>query len=106
TDAEFGLNADGGCGYYDRQFRPLGCQISTAEKTFQTYFFTPHNPGVHLSPPRPENAIFDLADALKALQAHRFTPMLNDPSRGYFEERARQEADSPLGGAIRRWLTN
>src|SRR6476661_8371151 len=97
TDAEFGLNADGGCGSYDRNFRPLGCGISTAEKTFQTYFFTAHNPGGHSSRPRPDNAIYDLADALKALQNHRFTPMMNDTSRGYFEERAKQEGNSPLG---------
>ena len=106
TDAEFGLNADGGCGAYDRDFRPLGCGISTAEKTFQTYFFTTHNPGGHSSRPRPDNAIYELADALKALQAHRFTPMLNDTSRGYFEERARQEGSSALGQQIRRWLAN
>src|SRR6476661_926653 len=31
TEAEFGLNADGGCGSYDRNFRPLGCGISMAE---------------------------------------------------------------------------
>ena len=28
TDAEFGLNADGGCVSYDEKFRPLGCGIS------------------------------------------------------------------------------
>ncbi|MFL6748212.1 MAG: M20/M25/M40 family metallo-hydrolase [Sphingomicrobium sp.] len=106
TDAEFGLNADGGCASYSRDFQPLGCGISTAEKTFQTYFFTTHNPGGHSSRPRPDNAIYDLADALKALQSHRFTPMLNDTSRGYFEERSRQEGDSALGQAIRRWLAN
>ena len=106
TDAEFGLNADGGCASYDRNFRPLGCGISTAEKTFQTYFFTAHNPGGHSSRPRPDNAIYELADALKALQAHRFTPMLNDTSRGYFEERAKQEGNSALGQQIRAWLAN
>jgi acetylornithine deacetylase/succinyl-diaminopimelate desuccinylase-like protein len=106
TDAEFGLNADGGCASYDRNFKPLGCGISTAEKTFQTYFFTSHNPGGHSSRPRPDNAIYELADALKALQAHRFTPMMNDASRGYFEERARQEGNSPLGQQIRAWLAN
>ncbi|MEO5612560.1 MAG: M20/M25/M40 family metallo-hydrolase [Sphingomicrobium sp.] len=106
TDAEFGLNADGGCGSYDRDFKPLGCGISTAEKTFQTYFFTSHNPGGHSSRPRPDNAIYELADALKALQAHRFTPMLNDTSRGYFQERAKQEGDSALGQQIRRWLAD
>jgi len=106
TDAEFGLNADGGCGSFDHQFRPLGCGLSTAEKTFQTYFFTTHNPGGHSSRPRPDNAIYELADAIKALQSHRFTPMLNDTTRGYFQERARQEGDSALGHAIRRWLAD
>ena len=106
TNAEFGLNADGGCASYDEQFRPLGCGISMAEKTFQTYFFTTHNPGGHSSRPRPENAIYELADALKALQAHRFQPMQNDVSRAYFEERARQEGTSQLGLEIRAWLAN
>jgi acetylornithine deacetylase/succinyl-diaminopimelate desuccinylase-like protein len=106
VDAEFGLNADGGCASYDRQFRPLGCGISTAEKTFQTYFFTTHNPGGHSSRPRPDNAIYDLADALEKLRTHRFQPMMNDTTRGYFEERARQEGNSPLGQAMRRWLAN
>ena len=106
TDAEFGLNADGGCGAYDRNFKPIGCGISMAEKTFQTYFFTARNPGGHSSRPRPDNAIYELADALKALQAHRFTPMLNATTRGYFEERIRQEGNSALGQAMRRWLAN
>ena len=106
TDAEFGLNADGGCAAYDRNYRPLGCGISTAEKTFQTYFFTTHNPGGHSSRPRPDNAIYELTDALKALQNHRFKPMMNDTTRGYFKERATQEGDSPLGHSIRRWLAN
>jgi len=106
TDAEFGLNADGGCGAYDRQFRPIGCAVATSEKTFQTYFFTTHNPGGHSSRPRPDNAIYDLADALEKLRTHRFQPMMNETSRGYFEERSRQEGNSPLGQAIRRWLAN
>jgi acetylornithine deacetylase/succinyl-diaminopimelate desuccinylase-like protein len=106
TDAEFGLNADGGCASYDDKFRPLGCQISIAEKTFQTYFLTTHNRGGHSSRPRPDNAIYELADALKALQAHRFQPMLNPANRGYFEHRAKQEGDSPLGRAMRAWLAD
>ena len=106
TDAEFGLNADGGCAAYDASFKPLGCGISIAEKTFQTYFFTTHNPGGHSSRPRPDNAIYDLADALEKLRKYRFQPMQNDANRGYFEERARQEGNSPLGAAIRRWLAN
>jgi len=106
TDAEFGLNADGGCGGYDRDFRPIGCGISMAEKTFQTYFFTTHNPGGHSSRPRPDNAIYDLTGALEKLRTHRFQPMMNETTRGYFTERSRQEGDTALGQAMRRWLAN
>jgi len=106
TEAEFGLNADGGCATYDEKFRPIGCEISIAEKTFQTYLLTTRNPGGHSSRPRPDNAIYELADALKALQAHRFQPMLNPANRGYFEHRAKMEGDSPLGRAMRAWLAN
>src|SRR5437764_6251473 len=106
TDAEFGLNADGGCASYDVNFRPLGCGLSIAEKTFQTYFFTTRNRGGHSSRPRPDNAIYDLADALKALQAHRFQPMLNPANRGYFEHRAKQEGNTAFGRAMRAWLAN
>jgi len=106
VDAEFGLNADGGCPSYDEQFRPLGCGISMAEKTFQTYFFTTHNPGGHSSRPRPDNAIYDLADALEKLRTYRFQPMQNDVTRAYFEVRAKQEGNNPLGQQIRAWLAN
>src|SRR5437764_1564347 len=106
TDAEFGLNADGGCASYDVNFRPLGCGLSIAEKTFQTYFLTTHNPGGHSSRPRPDNAIYDLADALEKVRTYRFQPMQNDVTRSYFEERARQEGNSPLGQQIRAWVAN
>jgi acetylornithine deacetylase/succinyl-diaminopimelate desuccinylase-like protein len=105
TDSEFGLNADGGGGSYDRNFRPLGFGMDSAEKTYQTYFFTARNRGGHSSRPRPDNAIYDLADALKKLQAHRFTPMLNEVTRAYFAARAQDEKGA-LGDAMRRWLAN
>lgn len=106
TDAEFGLNADGGSASYDRNFKPLGFGVSMAEKTFQTYFFTARNPGGHSSRPRPDNAIYDLADALEKLRTYRFQPMQNAITRGYFAERAGQEGNSPLGQAMRAWLAN
>ena len=105
TGAEFGLNADGGNGGYDRAGRPLGFTLTMAEKTYQTYFFTTHNPGGHSSRPRPDNAIYDLADAIETLRSHRFTPLLNDATRAYFTERAKDET-GPLGDAMRRWLAN
>jgi acetylornithine deacetylase/succinyl-diaminopimelate desuccinylase-like protein len=105
TDAEFGLNADGGGGSYDREGRPLGFGMDAAEKTYQTYFLTTRNPGGHSSRPRPDNAIYDLADALKKVQTHRFTPVMNDVNRAYFTARA-QDEKGPLGDAMRRWLAD
>jgi acetylornithine deacetylase/succinyl-diaminopimelate desuccinylase-like protein len=106
TEAEYALNADAGdCGF-TRGGAPIGCGLQTSEKTYQTYVFQVTNPGGHSSRPRPDNAIYELADALKALQAHRFTPALNETTRAYFTERAKQEGDSPLGKAMRAWLAN
>jgi acetylornithine deacetylase/succinyl-diaminopimelate desuccinylase-like protein len=106
TDAEYALNADAGdCGF-TRSGVPIGCGLQTSEKTYQTYVFRVTNPGGHSSRPRPDNAIYELSDALKALQAHRFTPALNETTRAYFTERAKQEGDSPLGKAMRAWLAN
>ena len=104
--ADFALNADAGGGAFTRDGKPLAFGLQTAEKTYQTYFFTARNRGGHSSRPRPDNAIYDLADALKRLEAHRFQPMLNETTRAYFTERSKQEGNSPLGEAMRRWLAN
>ncbi|HXG80822.1 MAG TPA: M20/M25/M40 family metallo-hydrolase [Sphingomicrobium sp.] len=106
TDAEYALNSDGGGGAFLADGTPLGFGLQTAEKTFQTFHFTVRNKGGHSSRPRPDNAIYELATALKKLEAHRFQPMLNETTRGYFELRARQEGDSALGKAIRAWLAD
>jgi acetylornithine deacetylase/succinyl-diaminopimelate desuccinylase-like protein len=106
TDAEFALNSDGGSGVFLADGTPLGYGLQTAEKTFQTFYFTVRNKGGHSSRPRPDNAIYELATALKKLEAHRFQPMLNDTTRGYFVFRAKQEGDSPLGRAMRAWVAN
>ncbi len=105
TDAEFALNSDGGGGGFTRDGRALGFGIDTAEKTYQTFTFTVRNRGGHSSRPRPDNAIYQLAEALRRLEAHRFTPMLNETTKAYFTERAKMES-GPLGEAMRRWVAN
>ena len=105
TDAEFALNADAGGGAFDRDGRALGFGIQTAEKVFQTFTLTVRNRGGHSSRPRPDNAIYELATALKSLEAHRFEPALNETTRAYFTQRAKQEA-GPLGDAMRAWLAD
>ena len=106
SGAEFALNADAGGGAYTDDGKPLGFGIQTAEKIFQSYHFTVRNRGGHSSRPRPDNAIYDLATALKKLESHRFQPILNETTRAYFTERAKQEGDSALGKAMRAWLAN
>jgi acetylornithine deacetylase/succinyl-diaminopimelate desuccinylase-like protein len=105
TDADFALNSDGGGGGFTPDGRPLGFTLQTAEKTFSMYTFTVRNRGGHSSKPRPDNAIYQLAHALERLEAHRFTPMLNETTRAYFTVRQQGEK-GPLGDAMRRWLAN
>ena len=101
TDAEYALNSDGGGGAFLASGTPLGFALQTAEKTFQSFHFTVRNKGGHSSRPRPDNAIYELATALKKLETHRFQPSLNETTRGYFKLRAMQEGDSVLGKSIR-----
>ncbi len=103
TDAEYGLNSDGGGGAFTADGRALGFGLQTAEKTYQSYDLTVRNKGGHSSRPRADNAIYQLATALKKLEAYRFEPQLNETTRAYFTERAKQET-GPLGDAMRRWL--
>lgn len=105
VDAEFALNADAGGGAFTKDMTPLGFGIQTSEKMFQSFWITARNPGGHSSRPRPDNAIYELATALKNVEVHRFTPMLNETTRAYFQYRQRQEK-GPLGDAMRRWLAN
>lgn len=105
TDAEFALNSDGGGGGFASDGRPLGFTMQTAEKTYSMYSFTVRNRGGHSSKPRPDNAIYKLADALKKLEQHRFAPMLNETTRAYFSVREKSEK-GPLGDAMRVWLAD
>jgi len=105
TEAEFGLNSDGGGGGFTADGRPLGFTLQTAEKTFAMYTLTVRNKGGHSSKPRPDNAIYQLAHALERLEGYRFTPMLNETTRAYFTVRAKGEK-GPLGDAMRAWLAD
>jgi acetylornithine deacetylase/succinyl-diaminopimelate desuccinylase-like protein len=105
VDAEYALNSDAGGGGFLKDGTSLGYGIQAAEKTYRTYTFTVRNPGGHSSRPRPDNAIYELATALKKLEAHRFAPSMNEVTRAYFTERGKMEK-GPLGEAMRRWVAN
>jgi acetylornithine deacetylase/succinyl-diaminopimelate desuccinylase-like protein len=104
-DVEYGLNSDGGGGGFTPAGKPIGFTFQTAEKTYADYAFTARNPGGHSSRPRPENAIYQLSDALARLGRYRFEPALNATTRAYFGERQKSEPGA-LGDAMRAWLAN
>ena len=54
--------------------------VQGAEKTYASFNLTVRNPGGHSSRPRPDNAIYELADSLKKVQAYRFPAMSTCPS--------------------------
>ncbi len=102
-DVEYGLNADAGGGGFRKDGTPLGFMFNTSEKTFSNYLLTVHNRGGHSSKPRPDNAIYSLAAALKKLESYRFSPELNETTRAYFTARQSIEKGA-LGNAMRAWL--
>jgi acetylornithine deacetylase/succinyl-diaminopimelate desuccinylase-like protein len=104
-DVEFGLNSDAGGGARAPDGHFIAFTLQTAEKTYASYTFTARNRGGHSSEPRPDNAIYELADALHRLAAYRFEPALNETTRAYFTERQKTET-GPLGDAMRAWLAN
>lgn len=104
-DSEYGLNADGGGGGFTEANQPIAYGIQTAEKTFAGYTFTVRNRGGHSSKPRPDNAIYQLSNALHRLETYRFAPVLNETTRAYFQGRQAQET-GPLGDAMRAWLAD
>lgn len=80
-DAEYALNGDAGGGslYPDGRVEAFYMQI--AEKAYADFKLVATNRGGHSSAPRPDNAIYALANALTAIERHRFPPMINDASR-------------------------
>ncbi len=105
-DAEFALNGDGGGGVLDEETGKARIYyLQGAEKTSATYSITSHNPGGHSSEPRVENAIYDLADALKALQAYRFAVQSNEWTRASLAA-AGAATPGPLGDAMKRFAAD
>lgn len=102
-EADFALNADAGNGTLDEKTgKPLFFSLGTAEKGYASYEVTVRNIGGHSSEPRADNAIYDLAGALRGLQAFRFPLMWNDTTLAYFRGIG-ELTPGPLGAAMRRF---
>lgn len=105
TDAEFALNADGGGGRLGEDGEAVIYVIQTSEKTYATFELTVTNPGGHSSTPRTDNAIYDLATALKNIEAYRFPVMMNEATRLYLKGAA-EVMRGEVGDAMARLADN
>lgn len=92
-DAAFALN-EGGGGDVDKSGVVVTQSVQVGEKIFANFELTARNPGGHSASPRPDNAIYELADALKKVEAIRFPVQFTDVTRRSFIETGER-----LGGA-------
>ncbi|MDP5069896.1 MAG: M20/M25/M40 family metallo-hydrolase [Congregibacter sp.] len=95
AEAEYALNSDAGGGSLTADGVAVSYRVQAAEKTYATWEITVRNPGGHSSRPRDDNAIYELAGAVKALEAHRFPVMWSEMTLSYF-----QKAGEKLGGDV------
>lgn len=105
VDAEYALNTDAGGGTLATDGSARSYNIQTAEKTYASYKLSAYNPGGHSSQPRADNAIYELADALKQVQAYRFPAMSTETTRAYFKAMGASTA-GPLGEAMQAFAAN
>jgi acetylornithine deacetylase/succinyl-diaminopimelate desuccinylase-like protein len=102
--AEFALNEGGGGRLDDQGHRQL-LAVQVGEKAAQNYTFEATNPGGHSSQPTPENAIYQLADALEAVRGYEFPVKFTDTTRAFFTA-STAAVPAPVGDAIRRLLAD
>lgn len=102
-DAAYALNEGGGGSLRDG--KPLLNSVQAAEKVATHFTFTATNRGGHSSVPRPDNAIYELVDALAKVAHLQFPVQLNDVSRTFFERTAALETPA-VGAAMRAIVAN
>jgi acetylornithine deacetylase/succinyl-diaminopimelate desuccinylase-like protein len=105
VDAEFVLNSDDGGGILNEKGEPQYLDIVGAEKISAGFELTVRNPGGHSSWPRADNAIYELADVLKAVQSYRFPVMTNEWTLGSFKA-VGARTPGALGEAMTRLAAN
>jgi carboxypeptidase PM20D1 len=103
--AEFAINTDAGGGGLTEDGKPVTYSVQAAEKTFASYKLTIRNPGGHSSRPRPDNAIYELAEALIRIRGHRFPVMSNAITRNDFAELGKV-LPGEMGEAARRFAAD
>jgi acetylornithine deacetylase/succinyl-diaminopimelate desuccinylase-like protein len=86
-EADFVLNSDGG-GVTTNHGKMENISVDATEKLYADYQLAVTNPGGHSSIPVPDNAIYQLADALGRLEHYEFPFELNSVTRAYYQRMA------------------
>lgn len=105
ADAEFALNSDAGGGALTADGKALAYLVQAAEKTYASFELSASNAGGHSSRPREDNAIYDLANALVAIQKFDFPVRSSAMTRDYFRNVGKQ-VGGELGVMMLRFATN
>jgi acetylornithine deacetylase/succinyl-diaminopimelate desuccinylase-like protein len=84
VEAEFVLNHDGG-GILAEHGKPQMMVVDASEKLYSDYQLTVTNSGGHSSLPKPDNAIYHLANGLVRLEHYQFPFELTNITRAYYE---------------------
>jgi acetylornithine deacetylase/succinyl-diaminopimelate desuccinylase-like protein len=103
-DAEFVLNHDGG-GILSEHGKPQFMMVDASEKLYSDYQLMVTNPGGHSSLPKPDNAIYHLADGLARLEQYQFPFEVTNVTRAYYERMAKI-ASGERAADIRAMLNN
>jgi acetylornithine deacetylase/succinyl-diaminopimelate desuccinylase-like protein len=98
-DAAFAFNEGGGG--MERNGEKISNNVQASEKKYLSFRFEATNPGGHSSLPRKKNAIYDLSQALLALQRYDFPVRLNEVTTAYFS-RSADILGGEVGDAMRR----
>ena len=102
-DAAFALNEGGGG--MEKDGRKISNNVQASEKKFLSFEFEGRNPGGHSSVPVKKNAIYDLSQALLAVQAYDFPVMLNEVTTAFFS-RSADLVGGEMGDAMARVVRN
>ncbi len=102
-DAAFALNEGGGG--FEKDGRKVSNNVQASEKKFLSFTFQATNPGGHSSLPVRKNAIYDLSQALLAVQDYDFPVMLNEVTEAFFG-RSADIVGGEMGEAMARVVSD
>jgi acetylornithine deacetylase/succinyl-diaminopimelate desuccinylase-like protein len=91
VDAELAINTDGWSVVGDKGV-PQMFRLGATEKLYGDYQLSVTNRGGHSSEPRADNAIYQLSQALINIAKYQFPFELNNVTRPYFEQLAKEAA--------------